>query len=89
MDPAARKAQKEQLLRDVEKWDGVDPRGFQDIVRNAVDVDLKYMRDLMKAYGVDREEIRKWGAGKVVPDDFNRYAIVETIRESLEKDLNA
>ncbi|HTK59852.1 MAG TPA: hypothetical protein VL283_01470 [Candidatus Baltobacteraceae bacterium] len=89
MDPAARRAQKEQLLRDVETWNGSDPRGFQDIVRNAVDIDLKYMRDLMKAFGVDRDEIRKWGSGKVVPDDFNRYAIVEQIREALEKDLNA
>lgn len=89
MDPAERKKQKEQLLRDVERWDGLDPRGFRDIVRNAVDIDLKYMRDLMKAFSVDREEIRKWGAGKTVPDDFNRHVIVEQIRESLEKDLNA
>jgi len=89
MDPIARKKQKEQLLRDIEAWNGLDPRGFMDIVRNAVDIDLKYMRDLMKAFGVDREEIRKWSAGKVVPDDFNRYAIIEQLRESLEKDLNA
>ncbi len=89
MDPATRKKQKEQLLRDVEAWNGLDPRGFRDIVRNAVDIDLKYMRDLMKTFGVDREAIRNWGAGKVVPDDFNRYAIVEKLRESLEADLNA
>jgi len=87
MDPATRRAQKEQLLRDVEKWNGSE-RAFQDIVRNAVDIDLKYMRDLMKAFDVDRDEIRKWGSGKKIPDDFQRSGIIEQIRDSIEKDLN-
>lgn len=86
MDPVTRKAQKERLLRDIEAWNGLDPRRFADIVRNAVDIDLKYMRELMRTFGADRDEIRGWGAGKVVPDDFHRYAIVEKLRELLESD---
>lgn len=89
MDPAARRALKEQLLRDIEAWNGLDPRGFQDIVRNAADIDKKLLYDLMKAFGSSREDVRAWGAGAIVPDDFNRYAIVERIRELLEAELNA
>lgn len=88
MDPAARKRLKEQLLRDVHAWDGVDKRGFRDIVRNAADVDAKYLAALMKEFGAKFADVRGWGSGAIVPDDFNRYAIVEKIRELLEKDTD-
>lgn len=89
MDPAKRKAQKEQLLRDIEKWNHSDPRGFRDIVRNASDIDKKILYGIMKAFEASREDVRAWGSGAEVPEDYQRHVIIEKIRELLETDLNA
>ena len=89
MDPAKRRTLKEQLLRDIEKWNHSDSRGFRDIVRNAADIDKKILYGIMKAFEASREDVRAWGSGAEVPDDFKRRVIVEKIRELLENDLNA
>jgi hypothetical protein len=90
MDPGTRRKQKEQVLRDIEAWKKRrSERGFQDIVRNALDLELKYMRDLMRVFGVDRDEIRKWTAGKLAPPDFQQGDIIEQLHDSIEKDINA
>ena len=89
MEPAKRKTQKEQLLRDIDAWDRRDPRRFRDIVRNAIDVDKRVLRDLIKAFGVDLVEVRSWGSGAEVPEDYKRTVIVDAIRDSIERDLNA
>lgn len=89
MEPAKRKSLKEQLLRDIERWNHSDPRGFRDIVRNAADIDKKILYGVMKAFQASREDVRAWGSGAEVPEDFKRHVIVEKIRELLEEDLNA
>ena len=89
MDPAGRKRLKEQLLRDIEAWDRRDPRRFRDIVRNAVDIDKRILRDLMKAFQTDLDEVRSWGAGTEVPEDYKRTVIVDAIRESIERESEA
>jgi len=88
MDDATRRALKEKLLKDVEAWDH-SRRGFRDIVRNAADIDKKILYGLMKAFGTNRDEIRGWGAGTEVPEDYQREIIVGKIRELLESDLGA
>jgi hypothetical protein len=89
MDPDPKRALKEQLLSDIGRWKPSEPRGFQDIVRNAADIDKKLLYGLMKAFNVKREEVRAWGSGADLPSDYDRYAIVEKIRELLEADLGA
>ncbi len=80
---------KQAVLDQIEAWDGSSERGFQDIVRNAddVDKDKKILFALTKAFGVKPDVVHKWGAGKIVPDAFNRWAIIERIRETLEQQL--
>lgn len=89
MDPAVKRKLKEQLLEDIRKWQPPEPRGFQDIVRNAIDLDKKIWHDLMKAFDVGAKEVRRWGSGAEVPEDFKRFVIVERIRELLEAELGA
>ena len=86
MDDALKRQLKEKLLRDIEAWDR-SQRGFQDIVRNARDIDKKIARDLMKAFDIDYNDLRAWGAGTEVPPDFQRHVVVEKIRELLAADL--
>lgn len=88
MDDAVRRRLKEQLLKDIEAWDQ-SQRGFQDIVRNAVDLDKRYLRDLMKAFDATFADVKAWGAGSEVPEDYKRYVIVETIRKMLDADLGS
>ena len=86
MAEAKNRPLKEQLLKDIEAWDQ-SQRGFQDIIRNALDIDKAIARDLMKTFGLDFKEMRGWGAGADLPPDFQRYAIVERIREFLAGNL--
>lgn len=86
MDGATRRQLKEQLLRDIEAWDH-SQRGFQDIVRNAADIDKKILYGLMKAFTASRDDIRGWSRGVNMPPDFHRQVIVEKIRELLAADL--
>ncbi len=88
MDDATKRALKEQLLRDAEAWDH-SVRGFQDIVRNAIDVDKKIARDLMKAFDVGYDDLRAWGAGTETPEDYQRHVIVGKIRELLAETLGS
>ncbi len=80
---------KQAVLDQIEAWDGASERGFRDIVRNAddVDKDKRILYALTKAFEVKPDVVHKWGAGRVVPNHFNRWAIVEKIRETLEKQL--
>ncbi len=80
---------KQAVLDQIEAWDGSSERGFRDIVRNAddVDKDKKILYALTKAFGVKPDIVHKWGAGRIVPDHFNRWAIVEQIREALTEQL--
>lgn len=89
MDPATQRTLKEKLLEDVRRWTPPEPRGFQDIVRNAADIDKKLLYGLMKAFNVKREDVRNWGSGADVPSEYDRYAIVEKIRDLLESELGA
>lgn len=89
MDPDPKRALKEKLLDDVRRWKPPEARGFQDIVRNAADIDKKLLWELMKAFNVGRQEVRAWGSGAEVPSDYDRYAIVEKIRDLLEAELGA
>ena len=88
-DADTRRQLKQAVLDQIEAWDGNSQRGFQDIVRNAddVDKDKKILYALTKAFSVNPDMVHKWGAGKIVPDHFNRWAIVQQIRETLEKQL--
>lgn len=86
MDDAMKRQLKEKLLNDIDAWDQ-STRGFQDIVRNAIDLDKKIARGLMKAFDLDFKEMRAWGAGKDLPPDDQRYVIVEKVRELLAADL--
>jgi len=89
MDPATVRQLKEKLLDDIRKWQPPEERGFKDIVRNAIDLDKKLWHGLMKAFEVGAKEVRRWGSGAEVPPDFQRYVIVEKIRELLESELGA
>ncbi len=89
MEAEARVRLKRKLRDDVDRWDKRDPRGFRDIVRNAVDLDKRYLRDLMKAFDVDFAEVKAWGSGAETPEDYKRYVIVERIREMLDADLGS
>ncbi|HJV33388.1 MAG TPA: hypothetical protein VJ694_05160 [Patescibacteria group bacterium] len=86
MDDAKKRQLTEKLLKDIEAWDQ-SQRGFQDIVRNAVDIDKRHLRDLMKAFDVAFADVKAWGAGTEVPEDYKRYVIVEAIRKMLAADL--
>lgn len=86
MAAAKNRPLKEQLLKDIEAWDQ-SQRGFQDIIRNALDIDKAIARDLMKAFDLDFKEMRGWGAGIDLPPDFQRYVIVEKIRDFIAADL--
>jgi len=88
MDEAVKRQLKEKLLEDVEAWDR-SQRGFQDILRNAIDIDKKIARDLMKAFDLDFKDLRAWGAGTDAPPDFQRHVIVEKIRDLLAADLGS
>lgn len=88
MDDAKTKELKKKLLDDVLSWDQSE-RGFQDLVRNAIDIDKKILRDLMRAFSADFKEVRAWGAGTETPDHFNRQAIVAKIHELLVADAQA
>ncbi len=85
MDDAVMRQLKAKLLQDVLSWDQSE-RGFQDIVRNVIDIDKKILRDLMRAFSADFKEVRAWGAGSETPDHFNRQAIVAKIHELLIAD---
>lgn len=89
MDPADIRKLKEQLLDDIRKWQPPEPRGFQDIVRNAIDLDKKIWVELIRSFKVDKMAVRKWGSGAEVPADYERFVIVERIREILESELGA
>ena len=89
MDPATLRSLKEKLLNDVRRWRPPEPRGFKDIVRNAIDLDKKIWLELAEAFKVGKMEVRKWGSGAEVPEDYKRYVIVEKIRELLESELGA
>ncbi|MEK7545564.1 MAG: hypothetical protein AAB554_00635 [Patescibacteria group bacterium] len=88
MDPATRRQLKEKLLQDVDAWDQ-SQRGFQDIVRNAADIDKKILYGLMKAFQASRDDVREWGSGTEVPEEYKRYVVVEKIRELLVADLGS
>lgn len=88
MDDAMKRQLKQKLLEDVEAWDQ-STRGFQDIVRNAADIDKRILYGLMKAFQVTRDDVRGWSRGIGVPPDFQRYVIVEKIRDLLAADLGS
>ena len=89
MDAAAKRQFKEKLLDDIRKWQPPEARGFKDIVRNAIDLDKAIWNELRKAFNVDAKEVRQWGSGAEVPEDYKRFVIVEKIRELLESELGA
>lgn len=86
MDDATKRRLKEQLRHDAESWDQ-SARGFQDIVRNAIDIDKAIVRELMSAFSVSFRELRGWGAGQDLPDHFNRQAVIAKIHELLMRQL--
>lgn len=89
MDPATVRQLKEKLLDDIRKWQPPEERGFRDIVRNAIDLDKKLWHGLTKVFEVGFKEVRRWGSGAETPSDFQRWKIVETLRELLENELGA
>ncbi len=67
MDAEALKRLKEDLIRQIDAWDGSD-RGFSDIVRNAIDLDKRVVVTLRSARKEDYRAIKGWGAGRDLPD---------------------
>ena len=89
MDPGALRQLKEKLLEDIKKWQLPGERGFQDIVRNAIDIDTRILQALMEAFDANFKEVRGWGSGATLPEDFKRIVIVGRVRKLLESEVNA
>jgi hypothetical protein len=89
MDDETLRTLKEKLLADIKRWQSADELRFRDIVRNAIDIDKKILRDLMHGFRARFSEVRGWGGKGDLPSDIDRYLIVKKIRESLETELGA
>jgi molybdopterin converting factor small subunit len=89
MDEETLRKLKEKLLADIKRWQSSEETRFRDIVRNALDLDKKVLRDLMHDFKKKFSEVRGWGGKGELPNDIDRFLIVEKIRESLESDLGA
>lgn len=89
MDDETVRKLKEQLLRDIKRWQSADEVRFRDIVRNALDLDRKVLRDLMQSFRKKFSEVRGWGGKGELPNDIDRFLIIEKIRDLIESDLGA